>query len=163
MIRARVSARPGVGVLVTAVLVGAVPLVGAQPASADLVDPPGSCQVVAGWAGGGFSVDSTTADPDAVIEVPRSDSVAWTTLLAGPPAGTERQIAGSLRLALPFPLGSVSIDEWSGPSTTVTDSGTRDYDLPAVVPAGVVFQVRGEHYENGALFCTGSALMRIAG
>lgn len=141
----------------------ASPLVAAHPASAELVDPPGSCQVVAMWTNGGFSVDSTTANPDTVIEVPRSDSVAWTTLLVGPQAGTERQIAGSLRLALPFPLGSVSIDDWSGPSTTVSDAGTRDYDLPGLVPAGVVFQVRGEHHENGALFCTGSAWMRIAG
>jgi hypothetical protein len=144
-------------------LVAAGLMVGAQPAAAELVDPPGSCLVTATWAGSGISVDSAAANPDSVIEIPRSDTVAWTTQLVGPQGGTERQIAGSLTLALPAPLGTVTIDDWSGSSNTVTNSGTRAYDLPALVPAGVVFTVRGEHHEDGTVFCAGSASLRIAG
>jgi hypothetical protein len=138
-------------------------LVWASPASAELVDPPGTCVGAGTWRDGGFTVESSTADPAAVIEVPRSDEVSWTGALVGREPGAERQIAGSVSLALPVPLGSLTIDDWSGPGTNVASSGVQRYDLPAVVPAGVVFTLRAEHHENGALFCSGSAQLRIAG
>jgi hypothetical protein len=159
----RLSTRRGVRIAAVPLVAAAGLMFGAQPATADLVDPPGSCLAVATWTGAGVSVDSSTANPDTVVEIPRSDSVEWSTHLVGPQDGTERQISGSLTLALPVPLGAVTIDDWSGSSTTVADSGTRAYDLPALVPAGVVFKLQGEHHENGTLFCSGSASLRIAG
>ena len=47
--------RRGAGAVV-ALLAAASPLAGAQPASADLVDPPGTCQVVATWTSGGVFI-----------------------------------------------------------------------------------------------------------
>jgi len=140
---------------------GVMPL--ASPAPAGLVEPAGSCVVRASWTNGGFTVDSATADPNAVIVIPRADSVAWTAKLARPLLGTQRQISGSLAVDLPAPLGTLVIDQWSGPSSKVTNSGVRTYDLPSLVPAGVVFKLRGDLHENGTMFCTGTASLRIAG
>ena len=160
---ANVLIRRGRRAAVVALLAAAGVMAGAQPASADLIDPPGSCRAVATWTDGDFSVDSSAANPDSVIEIPRSDHVAWTAKRADLSGDAERQVSGSVTLALPMPLGTVTIDDWSGPSTKATNSGTWDYDLPALVPAGVVVQVRGSHHENGALFCAGTARLRIAG
>jgi hypothetical protein len=135
----------------------------AAPAAADLTDPPGTCTGTATWSGGGFTVDSATADPAAVIEVPRADDVAWTARAVGPVAGEPRPISGSVTLSLPAPFGSVTIDEWQSTSVNVESAGTYAYDLPALVPAGVVFEVRAEHHENGPTFCTAAARLRIAG
>jgi hypothetical protein len=55
----------------------------------------------------------------------------------------------------------VTIDEWSGSTGNIETSGTRT--LPGLLPAGVAFEMRMEHYENGDLFCTASVQLRIAG
>lgn len=133
------------------------------PAAADLVDPPGSCAGTGTWHDGGFTVESSTADRSTVIEIPRADRVSWSGEVAGLDPGTERTIAGSVALHLPVPLGSFTVNDWAGQATTVATSGTETYDLPSFVPAGVVFQLQVEHYEDGALYCSGAARLRIAG
>src|SRR5690606_35242635 len=134
-----------------------------DPAAADLVDPPGSCVGTGTWHDGGFTVDSSTAERGTVIEVPRADRVSWSGEVVGVDPGTERTIAGSVAGRLPVPLGSFTLTDWAGPTTTAAASGTETYDLPSFVPAGVVFQLQVEHYEDGALYCSGAAQLRIAG
>jgi hypothetical protein len=144
--------------LATAYLLAAAP-----PATAELAEPPGACVGSGSWRDGGFTVVSSDADPDTVIEIPRADQVDWTGQAIGPTAGTERPIAGAISLSLPPPLGRVTVNEWDGTSVNVEASGTESYDLPALVPAGVVFTLHAEHREGGRVFCTGGAQLRIAG
>jgi hypothetical protein len=133
------------------------------PAAADLVEPAGACAGSAAFQSGGLRVDSATANPSEVFDVPRTDQVTWTGQVLGREPGVEREAAGSISLALPPPLGSLPIRDWSGTTTAAESSGIQDYDLPAFVPAGVVFRLHAEHYEGGELFCTATARFRIDG
>jgi hypothetical protein len=130
-------------------------------AAADLSEPPGACVVSSTWGGGSVTIDSASADPAKVVEVPRGDEVAWSARVNGPAEGTVRPVAGSVALVLPAPLGKVTIGEWSGSTGNVETSGTKA--LPDLLPAAVAFDMRMEHYENGTLFCTASVRLRIAG
>ncbi len=133
----------------------------AGPAAADVSDPPGACVATTTWGPGGVTVDTASVDPADVIEVPRADAVTWSARVKGPAQGTVRPVAGSVALALPAPLGRVTIGEWSGSTGKVETSGTET--LPDLLPAGVVFDLRMEHHENGALFCTATMRLRVAG
>jgi hypothetical protein len=144
-------------------LAGAYLLAAAPPAAAELADPPGACVGTGAWRDGGFTVVSSDADPGEVIEIPRADQVAWTGQVVGPQPGRERPTAGSILLQLPAPLGRITVNRWDGNGVNVEASGTESYDLPALVPAGVVFTLHGEHREGGQVFCTGTAQLRIAG
>lgn len=130
------------------------------PASADLSTPAGACVVTTTW-GEGATTSSDSANPDDVIEIPRADKVTWSARVNGPAEGTVRPVEGSLVLALPAPLGSVTLDEWSGTTGKVETSGTRI--LPALLPAGVILELRMEHFENGVRFCTAAVQLRISG
>jgi hypothetical protein len=154
--RPRLILRGGVFAALAAALLASSPA-----AAADLSDPPGACVVTTTWGESGVIVDSASADPADLVEVPRAAEVTWSARANGPAEGTVRPVAGSLSLVLPAPLGNVTIDEWSGSTGKVETSGTRT--LPDLLPAGVAFEMRMEHYENGALFCTSSVRLRIAG
>jgi hypothetical protein len=142
-------------------LAGGYLLAAAPPAAAELADPPGACVGTGAWRDGGFTVVSSDADPGEVIEIPRADQVAWTGVVSGPEPGPERPIAGRISLRLPPPLGQVTVDQWDGTGVNVEASGTESYDLPALVPARVVFTLYGEHREAGQVFCAGTAKLRI--
>jgi hypothetical protein len=129
------------------------------PAVADLSEPVGACVVTSAW--GGATVDSSTADSADVIEVPRADEVTWSARVNGPAEGTVRPVAGSVSLVLPAPFGTATLGEWSGSTGHVETTGTEE--LPDLLPAGVVFEMRMVHYENGALFCTATVRLKIAG
>lgn len=144
-------------------LAGGVLLAGTPPAAADLAEPAGACVATGTWDAGGFTVVSTEADPADVIEIPRADELTWTGQVIGPDPGSPRPIAGSVSLQLPPPLGRITVDDWSGTTTNVGASGTQSYDLPGLVPAGLVFTLHAEHQENGQMFCSGTARLRIAG
>jgi hypothetical protein len=131
------------------------------PAAADLSDPPGACVVSSTWDGSGVTVDSASADPGAVIEIPQTNEVTWSARVNGPAAGVVRPVAGSVSLVLPAPLGTLTLGRWSGSTGKVATSGTAN--LPNLLPAGIAFQIRMEHYENGALFCTASVRLRTTG
>jgi hypothetical protein len=131
------------------------------PAAADLSDPPGACVVTSTWGGSGVTVDSASADPGAVIEIPQTNEVTWSARLNGPTEGVVRPVAGSVSLVLPTPLGTVTLGKWSGSTGKVATSGTAN--LPNLLPAGIAFQIRMEHYENGVLFCTASVRMKTTG
>jgi hypothetical protein len=131
------------------------------PAAADVSDPPGACVATTTWGPGGVTVDTASVDPADVIGVPRADAVNWSARVNGPAEGTVRPVAGSVALALPAPLGHVTIGEWTGSTGKIETSGIET--LPDLLPAGVVFDLRMEHYENGALFCTATMRLRVTG
>jgi hypothetical protein len=158
--RAARGARAAVAV---AGLTAGLLLAGAGPAAAEVVDPPGACVGTGSWQDGGFAADSATTGPTDVIDIPRADTVAWTGTVNGPTPGQPRPIAGSIALKLPPPLGYVTVRDWQGTGINVATAGSEGYDLPAQVPAGVVFQLRGQHQEDGAVHCTGTASLRIVG
>lgn len=137
-------------------------LLPATPAAADLVDPPGACVASAAWSGGPTIV-SQTGDPDDVTVIPRQATVDWSGTVVGPTAGTARPVDGAVELDLPPLFGGIPIGDWGGSSTDVKKTGTYSYDLPSLVPAGVIFTVVGWHDENGKEHCDGSADLKIAG
>lgn len=102
-------------------------------------------------------VDAEAAGDDVVI-IPRSDTVDWQGSVSGPPG----EHSGSIWLELPPPFGNVEIDNWGGEGKTTSNSGSEEYDLPKLVPAGVVFRVAGQHVDNNGT-CTGFVNLEIRG
>jgi hypothetical protein len=135
------------------------------PAHAEVITPPNTCQATAAFqtgVDGPFTVDTQQLQPSAVIEVPLEDNVAWTArVLNQSPA--PREVSGSLTVDLPWPLGTYTIESWSGMTDVVEKSGLTDYHLPAATPRGVELQVKGAHRENGQLVCSGTVNVKIAG
>jgi len=139
-------AAAGGGLLV----LGSTSLAGAE------ISGTGDCTASGTWSAAGITVDAETAD--GVVTVPRSDTVSWEGSVAAPPG----EYSGSVWVELPPPFGQVEIDSWSGNSQTTSNRGVYEYDLPALVPAGVEFVVGGEHTDaNGS--CSGSVTMEIDG
>jgi hypothetical protein len=155
--RSRLILGGGVLAAMAATLLAAFP----APAAADVSDPPGACVVTATWGESGATVDSASTNPGDVIEIPQTKDVTWSARVNGPAEGTVRPVAGSVSLVLPAPLGTVTLGKWSGSTGKIATSGTAD--LPDLLPAGVAFQIRMEHYENGVLFCTASVQLRTSG
>ncbi|MDO8362833.1 MAG: hypothetical protein Q7V88_08045 [Actinomycetota bacterium] len=117
----------------------------------------GACQASGTWRTAGISVDAAAIGTE-VVTIPRSDTVDWQGSVSGPP-GVHH---GSIWVELPPPFGSVEIDSWGGQGVTTSNSGAEEYDLPKIVPAGVEFQVVGEHVDaNGT--CSGSVRLRVSG
>lgn len=115
----------------------------------------GPCTAQGAFVGSGASVDNSTT---GTVTVLRSDTVDWSASVDGPPG----VYAGSIWLELPWPFPSAEIDSWSGDSQTTSNAGTKTYDLPSFVPAGVEFDVAGSHTDaNGT--CSGSFTVMIDG
>lgn len=105
----------------------------------------------------GLFVDAEAVGDD-VVTIPRSDTVDWEGSVDAPPG----EYSGSISIDLPPPLSGWEIDSWSGNSDNPGTSGSRDYDLPSWVPAGVEFQVVGFHDDaNGS--CDGYVNLEIDG
>lgn len=135
------------------VLFGSVLLVGSAPrASADLS---GECQASGVWTLSGQTVDAADT---GVVTLPRKDTVDWQGSVSGAPGA----YSGSIWLELPPPFGKVEIDSWNGTSTNTANSGSKDYDLPTLLPAGVEFKVAGEHKDANGI-CSGSVRLEIEG
>lgn len=95
---------------------------------------------------------------DDVILIPRRDTVSWQGSVPSPPG----IYSGSISVDLPPPFGEVEIDSWSGDSQTMATSGTREYDLPSVVPSGVELKMVVSHSDqNGS--CSGYVRFEVAG
>src|SRR4051794_27748784 len=138
----------------------------ASPAAAGGT-PAGKCVGSAAVSGGRegsapFPVNAEVP-ADHVTVVPKADIVRWQGGVVGPVAGVERPIAGFIAVDLPWPLGRQTVETWGGTSKKIGKAGIRDYDLPSSVPRGVEFRVVGEHNENGDLFCSGEATVKIEG
>jgi hypothetical protein len=136
--------------------VGAAVLIGpASPARAGIEQ--GSCDGNGTFLEGGFTIDARTAG-DTVFTVPRKDTVSWEGSVPAAPGA----YSGSIKVDLPPPFGSVTIDSWSGDSETTSNTGVEEYDLPSLVPAGVEFRVSGEHRDDNGT-CSGYVLLEIDG
>lgn len=139
--------------------VGAMALgLGSSPAAAKLDGP---CE-----AGGSFTESGVTIDVRAAgterVTVPRADTVAWYGSVE--PAGVPRDVSGSVKIDLPRPFGTLTIDSWSAEgSSEVAKQGEESYDLGTWVPGGAKVRVHGEHLENGAVLCSGQVLLRVDG
>ena len=138
-----------------AVAIGIALVGSASPAHADI---PGSsgCSGSGGWLESGVFVQAETNG--GVYVIPRSDTVFWEGSVAGPPG----IYSGSVSVDLPPPFGEVLVDDWSGDSDTTGNDGEHEYDFPSLVPAGVEFEVNGQHTDdNGG--CSGTITFEIDG
>jgi hypothetical protein len=145
------------------VAAGCVLAIGAPAHAADIVTPAGACVASATWQTGGVAKTSTALTGDDVIEIPRADTVSWQGGVAGPAAGGSRDVAGRVSLALPPPFESIDLAQWQGEATEVQRSGTYTYDLPSIVPAGVLLDLHASHDEKGQRHCTAQVAVIIAG
>jgi len=117
----------------------------------------GPCEGSGTFQKGGFTVNATEA---GTVEVPRTDDVDWKGSITGPTG--DNPYSGSIKVDLPPPFGSLSIDSWSGTTDATSNSGTKHYDLPGAVPANVEFTVRGSH-SQGSFNCSGHVTVKIKG
>jgi hypothetical protein len=117
----------------------------------------GPCDGTGTFQKGGFT---KTAAETGVVEIERSDDVAWQGSISGPSG--ELPYTGKIEVELPPPFGTLSIDSWSGTTDATSNSGTKHYDIPGAVPANVEFRVKGSHTQ-GSFKCTGSVKLKIKG
>ncbi len=122
----------------------------------------GNCTATASFitgtkARGPFTVDTATIGNDT-IKVRRSDTVEWKGGVPAPP-GT---FSGFVKIDLPPLVPDVTVETWKGDSQTTENSGTKKYDLPGIVPAGVTFQVIGRHADTNGV-CSGVVDVEIEG
>ena len=135
----------------------------AAPASADVVKPAGACVGSGTWEKGGFAERSTDHSSGDTIKVPRKDTVKWAGNEKGfalGSTGPRRDIDGKVRLKLP--VGTVTIDSWSGSSVRYANEGEHDYDLPSVL-TGIKMKLSGFHKDAGKVTCAGSVYVQIKG
>jgi hypothetical protein len=139
-------------------------LIPAAAAHADVVTPPGACYGAGKWVGGNLLELSTSHQRSDVITVPQKDTVQWAggigTHKPGE-TGARRAIAGKVRFDLPIG-GSVDFKTWGGSSTKLANTGSTRYSFPTVL-VGLKIKLSGFHKDGGALTCSGSVYVRIAG
>jgi hypothetical protein len=135
---------------------GAILILGSASMAGAEITGTNGCEASGTWREAGITVDAATAE--GVITIPRSDTVDWTASVTAPPGEYE----GKVWIKLPPPLNERTIDSWSGNSQTTSNSGTEEYDLPALVPAGVEIIVGGEHTDQNGT-CSGSVTVEFDG
>jgi hypothetical protein len=146
-------------ILLAAIVLG-LGFVAAAPAAAEINGPCGAKGDFENGtkADGPFAVN---ADETEVIEVPLSDTVHWQGEIAD--VSGERDYSGFVEVDLPWPLGSATVDTWSGTTEETGNSGDKSYDLPSAVPRGVEFEVSGQHSEDGSVVCSGTVKVKVEG
>lgn len=155
----RPGCRCAVGLLIAVVGL----LVAPSAARADVIAPAGECVGSGQWRLAALAETSTAHVPSDVVEVPRADTVRWSGNIKGykvGDAGARRAISGEVQLDLP--VGTATIDSWSGSSVRYANEGEHAYDLPSVL-VGVTMRLHGEHRENGTVRCSGSVYVKVAG
>ena len=135
---------------------GALLVLGSASLAGAEITGTNGCQASGTWREAGITIDAATAV--GVITIPRSDTVDWQASVTAPPGA----YSGSVWVELPPPLGGLEIDSWSGDSQSTANSGSEEYDLPSVVPAGVEIVVAGEHTDQNGT-CSGSVAVQIDG
>lgn len=135
-------------------VVGCLLVVPSRPVSAELTNDDG-CTASATWASTGMVVD---AGQTGTVTIPRADTVQWTGSVPAAPGDYE----GSVTIQLPKPFGELVIDEWSGTSATTSNQGVEEYELPAIVPAGVPITLHGRHVDANGV-CAGRVTLQIEG
>lgn len=137
-------------------LAGLFVLIDAFPSGAT-VNPSDKCLGKAHFVKSGHDY---SADDAGVDKIPRVDDVQWFGAIAVPPV--DSAYSGHIDVELPPPFGSVSVDSWSGTTDSVSNTGTKHYDIPGFVPANVEFSVSGSHSQGG-ITCSGSVKLAIEG
>lgn len=136
----------------------------ATPAVAEVSGP---CDGSATWSTG-LVVNARDIEAGEVIVVPRVASVTWSgSINLDPPPTEPRAASGYVRIKLPFPIGQVTVGDWSDTGTTVANSGSYDYELTNIL-AGFKVPVTASHWEGtltptGSATCTGSAVLQLEG
>jgi hypothetical protein len=142
--------------LAPAAVMGVVLVTAAGKAAAH-VDTTDGCKGSGTFRQSGLAVDAAEIG-DKVVVIPRSDTVDWQGSVTAPPGA----YSGNVSVDLPPPFGALSIDSWKGNSQATGNAGSKTYNLPKLVPAGVEFKLEGSHTdENG--FCTGYVNLKIDG
>jgi hypothetical protein len=105
---------------------------------------------------GGLVVDPATTHTTVVVA--GADDVTWQASVDRAPGA----YSGSLRLDLPAPFGSITIDDWKGTTQRTSTSGSKHYSLPAWAPRGFTIRVLGTQTDRWGT-CTGWVDVKIAG
>jgi len=151
----------GVAALITAACV----IVPDTLASADVVTPPGSCTATGHWVSEGVTRNSTSYMPSDVVIVPQKDKVDWQGHEHGEPIGyfgPPRPIDGAVQVTLPFGI-KVTVWHWGGDkSPRYSNEGQEAYNVPSLL-VGIRMQLSGYEKDNGALVCSGSVYVEVAG
>ncbi len=135
-------------------VLGCLLVVPSRPVAAELTNDNG-CSASATWASTGLVVDATQT---GTVTIPRSDTVQWVGSVPAAPGAYE----GSVTILLPKPFGELTIDEWSGTSSSTSNQGIEEYDLPAAIPAGMPITVHGRHVDANGV-CAGRVTFQLEG
>ena len=139
-------------ILIATAIVVLVPVLTATAAHATINGP---CT-----ATGTINGTQYTASQSSVV-IPRKGDVHWKGAIRT--GSGKRNIEGKVYLKLPPPFGQLVLNgSWNGPSSRYANQGVYHYDLPSVL-VGPKFTLFGHHAERGAVVCTGSVDIRIAG
>jgi hypothetical protein len=148
----------GAGLLSLAIVQVAV----AQTSGSDGTVSPnlsGPCQVMATIAENGTVIDPSASG--GVYTAPVSGSASYNGSIGVP--AEERAFNGKVWVKLPRPFPSVNIKTWEDDNgKRVSDSGTVTWDLPKVLPRGVIVTAEGFHQDTGAR-CSGAIKVKLAG
>jgi hypothetical protein len=117
----------------------------------------GPCAGSGAFKNGGFT---KTAAETGVVTIPLADDVAWQGSISAPTGNVP--YSGQIKVDLPPPFGSLSIDSWSGTTDSTSNNGVKHYSLPSLTPRGVEFEVSGSHTQGG-VSCSGAVKLVVDG
>jgi hypothetical protein len=133
----------------------------APPAGASME---GGCTAVAtfllGVGAGSVTIDVGVASSSEPVEIAATDTVEWRVTVPG--SSTPEPMRGRLEIDLPWPLGTQTLESWSGTATQGEATGLYTYELTKAFPRGTAFTVTGNHSEPGVT-CIGEVALQVDG
>ncbi|MGQ0825546.1 MAG: hypothetical protein ACT4OX_11080 [Actinomycetota bacterium] len=96
------------------------------------------------------------------VEIPSEGDVHWQGAIQIPEPAEERPIRGWVKVDFPTPVPDQEVGSWDSDSLRIDNADTYEYELPSVLE-GFDIKVYGEHYESGALTCSGGITVRLEG
>jgi hypothetical protein len=155
--RSRPAALVAAGLLTLGIVTAAAP-----PAGATL---DGGCTAVAtfllGVGTGSVTVDVNRASVDEPVEIGSEDAIEWRVTVPGS-VTSPQPMRGRIEIDLPWPLGTQTVETWSGTTTVNEARGLYTYELTKAFPRGVPFTVVGHHAQPG-VSCRGQVALQVAG
>ncbi|MDJ0498812.1 MAG: hypothetical protein QNJ89_13345 [Acidimicrobiia bacterium] len=149
-----------VGFVLTALIVSAV------PAGATVTGP---CDGSATWPDEKPPIEVVASDlaPGEVVIIPLEGNVTWTGAIDIPQPSESRDVSGNVKVKLPFPIGSVQVGNWASSGTLIANSGTYEYEFPAIL-SGFEVTVDAKHWEgnqtqSGPPTCAGQVTLALEG
>jgi hypothetical protein len=109
---------------------------------------------------GSITVDVNAASTEEPVEIGAEDAVEWRVSVPG--RTTPEPMRGRLEIDLPWPLGTQTVEEWSGTATQGEATGLYTYQLTKAFPRGVPFTMVGTHGEPNVA-CVGQVALQIEG